>query len=74
MSSAANCEKTKHRDTGIWPQKLCFLCCIIIVMVQNGVCTNFCLFMTQEYKVMRINEKVAQTLRCSNFKSGATKH
>ena len=64
LQQIMNCKKTKHKDTGIWPQKLCFLGCIIISMVQNSVCTNFCLFLTQEYKVMRINEKVAQTLRC----------
>ena len=41
MSSAANWERTKHRDTGIWPQKICLICCKIIFMVQKGVCTNF---------------------------------
>ena len=64
--------KAKHRDTG--PQMHCFLCSIKISMDQNGVCNNFCLFLTQSYdELMRINEKVAQTLRCSYFKSGATK-
>ena len=29
--------------------------------------------MTQEHKVMQINHKVAQNVRCSDFKSGARK-
>ena len=42
-------------------------------MVQKDVCTNFFLFLTQEYKVLRIKEKIAQILQCSDFKSGASK-
>ena len=46
---------------------------LTILMVQKDVCTNFFSILTQEYKVVRIKEKIAQILRCSDFKSGASK-
>ena len=42
-------------------------------MVQKDVCTNFFSILIQEYKVVRIKEKIAQILQCSDFKSGASK-
>ena len=42
-------------------------------MVQRDVCTNYFSTLTQEYKVVMIKEKITKILRCSEFKSGASK-
>ena len=41
-------------------------------MVQEDVCTNFFLILTQECKLMRIKDNQGSMLGCSDFKSGAS--